>query len=93
MLEEFLREPNSREEVTTTKVPNSRRVSLTILEASKDLQTNSLFAGTEDNIDECDVVIKDFEQRMYESEVHKQQEGKDVRVVVRIEQFQSNQQQ
>lgn len=40
-----------------------------------------------------DVVIKDFGHRLYESEVQKQQEGKDVRVVVMIQQFQSKQQQ
>ena len=93
LLEEFLRELDSREEVTTTKVPDSKRVSLTVLEAGRDLQTNSLFADIEDNIDECDVVIRAFEQRLYKSEVQKPQEPKDVRVVVRIQQFQSNQQQ
>ena len=35
LLEELLREPDSREEVTTTEVPNSRRVSLTVLEVGK----------------------------------------------------------
>jgi len=92
-LEELLRKPNNRGEVTTTKVPDSRRVSLIILKAGKDLQTNILFTGTKDSIDECDVVIRDFEHRTYESQVQKQQENKDVRVVVRIQQFQSNQQQ
>ena len=38
-------------------------------------------------------MIRYFEQRLYESEVHKQQEGMDERAVVRIQQFQSNQQQ
>ena len=38
-------------------------------------------------------MIRDFEQTFYESEFHKEQEGMDVRVVVRIQQFQSNQQQ
>ena len=56
-------------EVTTTEVPDSRRVSLTILKVGRDLQTNNLFTGTNDNIDECDVVIRDFEQGLYESEV------------------------
>ena len=46
LLEEFLRELDSREEVTTTKVPDSKRVSLTVLEAGRDLQINSLFADT-----------------------------------------------
>lgn len=69
MLEELLREPNSREEVTTVEVRDSRRVSLTVLEASRDLQSNSLFIGTKDNIDECDVVIRYVEQRLYGSEV------------------------
>ena len=93
LLEEFLREPNNRGEVTTTKVCDSRRVSLIILKVDRDLQTNNLFTGTKDNIDECDVVIKECEQRLYESQVQKQQESNDVRVVVRIQQFQSNQQQ
>ena len=59
LLEEFLRELDSREEVTTTKVPNSKRVSLTVLEAGRDLQINSLFADTEYTINECDVMIRE----------------------------------
>ena len=59
LLEEFLREPDSREEVTTTKVPDSKRVSLTVLEAGRDLQINSLFADTEYTINECDVMIRE----------------------------------
>lgn len=46
LLEELLREPDSREEVTTTEVPNSRRVSLIALEVGIDLWTNYLCAGT-----------------------------------------------
>ena len=57
------------------------------------MQTNNLFTGTKDRIDECHVMIREFEQRLHESEVKKQQVDKDVRVVVRIQQFQSNQQQ
>lgn len=57
----MLREPDNREEVTTVEVRDSRMVSLTILKACKDLQTNSFFIGTEDSIDECDVVIRYFE--------------------------------
>ena len=37
LLEELLREPKSREEVTTSEVPDSRRVSLTVLEEGIDL--------------------------------------------------------
>ena len=90
LLEELLREPDIREEVTTTEVPDSRRVTLTILKTGRDLQTNSLFIGTKDSIDECDVVMRDFEQSLYEIKVQNKQENKDVRVVVRIQQFQSN---
>ena len=78
--------------MTTSEVLDSRRVSLKFLKEDRDLQTNGLFTGTKDSIDECDVVLKYFEQRFYESEVKNQQEDKDVRVVVRIQQFQSNQQ-
>ena len=78
--------------MTTAELPDSIRVFLIVLESDRDLRTNSLFADTEDKINECDVVIKDFEQRLYGSEVQKQQEGKDVRLVVRNQQFQSNQQ-
>lgn len=92
LMKEFLREPNNGGEVTTSKVLDSKRVSLIILKANIYLQTSSLFIGTKESIDECDVVIREFEQRLYESEVQKQQESKDVRVVARIQKFQSNQQ-
>ena len=46
LLEELLREPDNREEVTTIEVHDSRKVSLTVLEAEKYLRTNSLFVDT-----------------------------------------------
>ena len=61
LLEELLWEPDNSEEVTTAEVPDSIRVSLTILKADRDLRTNSLFIGTKNSMDECDVVIRDFE--------------------------------
>jgi len=54
-------------------------------------QTNILFAGTRHRMNECDVAIEEIEQKLFgnEMEVQKQQEGKDVRVVVRNQQLQS----
>lgn len=76
-----------------TTVLDSRRESLKVMETEEffNLQINSLFAGTMDRMNEYDVVIEDIEPRFSgdEIKVQKQQEGKDVRVVVRIQQLQS----
>lgn len=76
-----------------TTLLDSRKELLKVMETEEcfNLQTNSLFAGTVNRINEYDVVIKNIEHRLFgdEIKVYKQQEGKHVRVVVRIQQLQS----
>lgn len=92
LLEKLLGECGNRKEIFT-EVPDSRRESLIVMETEEyfNLQTKSLFAGTVNSINEYDDVVKDIEQKLFgdEIKVQKQQEGKDVRVVVRIQQLQS----
>ena len=92
LLENFLGECGNRKEMVT-KVFDNRREFLKVMETEEcfNLQTNSLFAGTMNRMNERDAVIEEIEQRLFgdEMEVHKQQEGKDIKVAVRNHELRS----
>jgi len=62
LLEKLIGGNGNRKEVVTA-VLNSSRGSLKDIEIEEcfNLHTNSLFAGTENRMDECDVVIEEIE--------------------------------